>query len=114
MQGIERSDEIFADAAAHQFAVKLHVFDPSDDHDLGRWIANLGQAVDLVDSRLALQSRFDNQEIWRDLPGVMIDRRLQAAKLNGDVRLGKPSIGGRALNRGPRVRKFAKCMDGYW
>ena len=67
LQRRKRRHQIFGRAAAHQFAVKLHVVDAADHHHLGGGIADLGQPVEFVQRRLAVQLGFHDQEIGRDL-----------------------------------------------
>ena len=69
MQRMNRRDQIFADAAAHQLAIELHVVDAADDEDLGGGIADFGQAVDFLERGLALKPRLHDQQIGRDLAG---------------------------------------------
>ena len=53
LQRRQRRHQIFASAAAHQFAIELHVIDAADHDHLGGRIADLGQAVELVERGLA-------------------------------------------------------------
>ena len=108
MQRTDGRDEIFADAAADQFAIELHIVDTADDDDLGRRIADLGQTVDLVERRLALQPRLHDQKIGRDLAGIMLDGTLHAAELNRDMRLGQPPVRRRALQRARPYREIRR------
>ena len=57
MQRIERRHEIFADAAAHQFAIEFDIVDAADDEDLRRRIADIGEPVDFLDRGLCPASR---------------------------------------------------------
>ncbi len=59
LQRRQRCHQIFRGAAAHQFAVQLHVIDAADHHHLGGGIAHFGQAIEFVQriSRPAAWSR---------------------------------------------------------
>ena len=45
-------------------------------------------------------------------PCIMLDRRVDAAQLHGQMRLGQTAVGAGALQRGAGVGKFAKSVDG--
>ena len=73
MQRVERRHQIFAGAAAHQFAIKLHVVGAADHDHLGRRIADMGEPIEFVERGLAVEARLYDQEVGRHHAMVMID-----------------------------------------
>ena len=56
--GVDRRDEILADAALQQLAIEEHVVDVADDDDLGAGVAALGQPVELAEQLLRAAASF--------------------------------------------------------
>ncbi len=112
MQGIERRDEIFAGAPAHQFAIELDVIDAADDDNLGRRIADFSKAIELVERGLAVQPGLDDQKIRRHLAVEVIHGALDAAEMNVDVCLRQAPVGTRALQGSSGIRELHEGRDG--
>ena len=105
-------DQIFADAALQQVAVKDDVVRMPYHDYLGTRIAAFGQPVELGDDVLARQAAFDDDEVRRWVLLVMRHRRLDPAHVHVDVRLGETAIFRRDLNDLRHSAILAEGLDG--
>ena len=111
LQHLDRRHDIFAHPPAQQLAVQQHVVDMADGHDLGARIADLGETVEIAEHLLAVEQRFDDDQIGRRGVAVEGDRRLHAAHLHRDMRLGEPPVLASPLDHRGGVLVFAKRLD---
>ena len=91
-------DEIFTYAACHQIAIENNVVDASYDDDLGPGIAELRQGIEILDERVAIHRRFENDDIRRRRAAVGFDGGERAAHVNLDMRLGHVAVADRLLD----------------
>ena len=92
LQRRDRLDQVLADAALQQIAIEHDVVGVPDHDDLGAGIAALGQPIELGDNLLARQTALDDDQVRRRVLLVVRHRRLDAAHVHADVRLGEPAV----------------------
>ena len=108
---VDRRDQIFADAAADEFAIEVDVVDMADDDDLGAGVADFGEAVELGIELVARQLRFDDDQIGRGGSLVEFAGRGEAAGMDLDMGAGHAPVRGGLLDDGGEVRRFAESLD---
>ena len=109
--GVDRRDQILADAALQQLAIEHHVVDVADDDHLRARVAVLGQLVELGQDLVARQAALDDDQVRRRVLLIVRDRRLDAAHVHADVRLGQPAILGGDLHDLGRRAVLAERLD---
>ena len=85
----------------------------SHDNYLRTGITALRETVHLSNDLIARQTAFDDDEVGRWALLVMCDRRLDAAHVHTDVRLGEPPILRSDLHEFRSGRILAKGLDRY-
>ena len=78
--------------ALQQIAIEHDVVRVPDHDDLGAGVAAFGQAVELGDDLLARQAALDDDEVRRRVFLIVRHRRLDAAHVHVDMRLGETAI----------------------
>ena len=108
---VDRGHDIFADAAAQELAIEQHVVDMADGDDLGAGIADLGETVEFAQHVRAVEQGLDDDQVGRRGVAIEGDRRLHAAHLHRDVRLGQAPVLRRLLDHRGGVLVLAKGLD---
>ena len=109
--GVDRRDQIFADAAADEVAIELDVVDVADDDHLGADIANVGKAVELGIEAVARQLALDDDQIGRRRTLVELGGGGDAAHLDLDVGARHAAVAGRGLHDGGKIRRLAERLN---
>ena len=84
---IDRRNEVFRNAAAHQLAIEPDVVGLAQHDDLDVLVAVLGQRIEIGQQLARIARALDDQQVRRRLVDVVLDRRRNAAfeRLHGDV-----------------------------
>ncbi len=105
VDGADRGDQIVADAAPRQLAVKRHVVDAADHDHPGAGVADFGELVEAVQDFVGMVFRLEQDDVRRRRGAIGLDRGGDAAHLDFHMRLAETAVfagrlyGGGGFNR---------------
>ncbi len=111
VDGCDRRNDIFADAAAHQLAVKRDIVHPADHDDAGAGITDTGQLVEAGEDVVATIG-LEDDHIGRRRIVVGLDGGDHAAHLDLQMRLAEAAILARRLHGGSGFDRLAEGLHG--
>ena len=112
LNGIKRRNKIFADTAADQFSIKLHIINATHDNNFGVFVADFGKAFEFGQHRRYLRLRFHDQQVRRGVFLIMRDRARNAALAYFGMGFGQTPVRRGALCRRRRVGIFVEDVNG--
>ena len=113
IQRADRRDQVVADAAPGQLAVKQHIVLATDDQHAAAGVADFGQRIETGQNGFAAALGLQNDDIRRRRAAIGLDGGSDAAHLDLQMCLPKPTILTGGLDRGRSLDGFAKCLHRY-
>lgn len=103
--------QIVGDTAADQLAIEQDVIGRSQHDDIGARVADLGQAVELLQDMLRIAICLQNNELRRGVLGVIRDGRLKPAELDVQVGARQLSVAQTLKQSGLGLFRQQPCID---
>ncbi len=109
---VDRRNDVVADAAAHQFAIKRDIVDTADHDDAGSGIAH---GCELIEAGKDIGAAFGFQDdhVRRGRRAIGLDGGRHAAHLNLEMGLAEAAVFARRLHGGCGFHRLAKGLHGH-
>ena len=111
VDGADRRDQIFADAAPRQLAIERHVVDAADHDHPRAGIADLGELIEPVQDFVGVVFRFDHDDVRRRRAAIGLGRGGDAAHLDFHMRLAEAAVFAGRLHGGGGFDRLAEGLD---